>query len=192
MNLEKIKKIAEKGKGGLKKTLTAAAIMAAVTSCGPSDKKSETTTDSTKTEVVTKGSTKTVIPQDNTEASNDELAELDEILEEADEAHAEIQAELKEELEKTLKELKLTKKEYADRTEIYRTGEEARNRSEESFKYMCKHANIPRNKDILSTAEAIITNYKEAIKILNEPESELARKTQKLYEQKKTEANANK
>ena len=91
-----------------------------------------------------------------------------------------------------MKELKLTKKEYADRTEIYRTGEEARNRSEESFKYMCKHANIPRNKDILSTAEAIITNYKEAIKILNEPESELARKTQKLYEQKKAEANANK
>ena len=35
MNLEEIKKIAEKGKGGLKKTLTAAAIMAAVTSCGP-------------------------------------------------------------------------------------------------------------------------------------------------------------
>lgn len=192
MNLEKIKKIAEKGKGGLKKTLTAAAIMAAVTSCGPSDKKSETTTDSTKTEVVTKDSTKTVIPQDNTEASNDELAELDEILEEADEAHAEIQAELKEELEKTLKELKLTKKEYADRTEIYRTAEEARNRSEESFKYMWKHANIPRNKDILSAAKAIITNYKGAIEILNEQESELARKTQKLYEQKAAEVNANK
>ena len=59
MNLEKIKKIAEKGKGGLKKTLTAAAIMAAVTSCGPSNKKSETTTDSTKTEVA-KDSTKKV------------------------------------------------------------------------------------------------------------------------------------
>ena len=169
-------------------------LIASLTACGPSDKKAETTTptDSTKTEVVAKDSTKTVIPQDSTEASNDELAELDEILEEADEAHAEIQAELKKELEKTLKELKLTKKEYADRTDIYRTAEEARNRSEESFKYICKHANIPRNKDILSTAKAIITNYKEAIKILNEPESELARKTQKLYEQKAAEVNANK
>lgn len=196
MNLGNLKKSAEealkKGKN-VGKNLFAVAIMTAVTSCGPWNKNTDNRIpqDPIKTEVA-KDSTKTVIPQDNTEAPNDELAELDEILEEADEAHAEIQAELKEELEKTLKELKLTKKEYADRTEIYRTGEEARNRSEESFKYMCKHANIPRNKDILSTAEAIITNYKEAIKILNEPESELARKTQKLYEQKKAEANANK
>ena len=91
-----------------------------------------------------------------------------------------------------MKELKLTKKEYADRTEIYRTAEEARNRSEESFNYMWKHANIPRNKDILSAAKAIITNYKGAIEILNEQESELARKTQKLYEQKAEEVNANK
>ena len=62
MNLEKIKKIAEKGKGGLKKTLTAAAIIATVTACGPSDKKSETTTppDSTKTEEVAKDSIKKV------------------------------------------------------------------------------------------------------------------------------------
>lgn len=106
MNLEEIKKIGEKGKKGVKNLFAAAAIIATVTACGPSDKKSETTTppDSTKTEVA-KDSTKTVIPQDNTEAPNDELAELDEILEEADEAHAEIQAELKKELEKTLKEL---------------------------------------------------------------------------------------
>ena len=57
---------------------------------------------------------------------------------------------------------------------------------------MWKHANIPRNKDILSAAKAIITNYKGAIEILNEQESELARKTQKLYEQKAAEVNANK
>ena len=83
------------------------ALITSLTACGPSDKKAETTapTDSTKTEVVAKDSTKRVIPQDSREASNDELAELDEILEEADEAHAEIQAELKKELEKTLKEL---------------------------------------------------------------------------------------
>ena len=191
MNLEKIKKIAEKGKGGLKKTLTAAAIMAAVTSCGPSDKKSETTTDSTKTEVA-KDSTKTVIPQDNTEAPNDELAELDEILEEADEAHAEIQAELKEELKKTLKELKLTKKEYAERTEAYHTAEEARNIAEGYFKKFLKTANAPRDKEWLGLVKETITEYKEVIKILNEPESKLARETQKLYEQKAAEVNANK
>ena len=62
MNLEEIKKIAEKGKKGLKKTLTAAAIMAAVTACGPSDKKDGTTTppESTKTEEVAKDSIKKV------------------------------------------------------------------------------------------------------------------------------------
>lgn len=197
MNLGNLKNSAEealkKGKN-IGKNLFAAAILTAVTSCGPWNKNTDNRIpqDPIKTEVVAKDSTKTVIPQDNTEASIDELAELDEILEEADEAHAEIQAELKEELEKTLKELKLTKKEYADRTEIYRTAEEARNRSEESFKYMWKHANIPRNKAILSAAKAIITNYKGAIEILNEQESELARKTQKLYEQKAEEVNANK
>ena len=110
MNLGNLKnsaeKVLKKGKNVGKNLFAAAAIIATVTACGPSDKKSETTTppDSTKTEVA-KDSTKTVIPQDNTEAPNDELAELDEILEEADEAHAEIQAELKKELEKTLKEL---------------------------------------------------------------------------------------
>jgi len=167
------------------------AIIASLTACGPSDKKAETTTptDSTKTEVVAKDSTKTVIPQDNTEASIDELAELDEILEEADEAHAEIQAEMKEELKKTLKELKLTKKEYAERTEAYHTAEEARNIAEGYFKKFLKTANTPRDKEWLGLVEETITEYKEVIKILNEPESELARKTQKLYEQKKAEAN---
>ena len=167
------------------------AIIASLTACGPSDKKAETTTptDSTKTEVVAKDSTKTVIPQDNTEASIDELAELDEILEEADEAHAEIQAEMKEELKKTLKELKLTKKEDAERTEAYHTAEEARNIAEGYFKKFLKTANPPRDKEWLGLVEETITEYKEVIKILNEPESELARKTQKLYEQKKAEAN---
>ena len=167
------------------------AIIASLTACGPSDKKAETTTptDSTKTEVVAKDSTKTVIPQDNTEASIDELAELDEILEEADEAHAEIQAEMKEELKKTLKELKLTKKEYAERTEAYHAAEEARNIAEGYFKKFLKTANAPRDKEWLGLVEETITEYKEVIKILNEPESELARKTQKLYEQKKAEAN---
>ena len=90
-----------------KNLVLSTALIASLTSCGPTDKKAETTTptDSTKTEVVAKDSTKRVIPQDSKEASNDELAELDEILEEADEAHAEIQAELKEEIKITLKEL---------------------------------------------------------------------------------------
>ena len=166
------------------KNLFAAAIIASLTACGPSDKKAETTTPT--------DSTKTVIPQDNTEASNDELAELDEILEEADEAHAEIQAELKEELKKTLKELKLTKKEYAERTEAYHTAEEARNIAEGYFKKFLKTANAPRDKEWLSLVKETITEYKEVIKILNEPESKLARETQKLYEQKAAEVNANK
>lgn len=190
MNLEEIKKIAEKGKN-VGKNLFAAAILTAVTSCGPWNKNTDNRIpqDPIKTEVVGKDSTKTVIPQDNTEASIDELAELDEILEEADEAHAEIQAEMKEELKKTLKELKLTKKEYAERTEAYHTAEEARNIAEGYFKKFLKTANTPRDKEWLGLVEETITEYKEVIKILNEPESELARKTQKLYEQKKAEAN---
>ena len=198
MNLGNLKKSAEEAfkKGGkeLKKTLTAAAIMAAFTSCGPWNKNTDNRIpqDPIKTEVVAKDSTKTVIPQDNTEASNDELAELDEILEEADEAHAEIQAELKEELNKTLKELKLTKKEYAERTEAYHTAEEARNIAEGYFKKFLKTANAPRDKEWLGLVKETITEYKEVIKILNEPESKLARETQKLYEQKAAEVNANK
>lgn len=197
MNLGNLKnsteKVLKKGEEGLKKTLTAAAIMAAVTSCGPWNKNTDNRTpqDPIKTEVA-KDSTKTVIPQDNTEAPNDELAELDEILEEADEAHAEIQAELKEELKKTLKELKLTKKEYAERTEAYHTAEEARNIAEGYFKKFLKTANAPRDKEWLGLVKETITEYKEVIKILNEPESKLARETQKLYEQKAAEAKANK
>lgn len=192
MNLEEIKKIAEKGKN-VGKNLFAVAIMTAVTSCGPWNKNTDNRIpqDPIKTEVA-KDSTKTVIPQDNTEAPNDELAELDEILEEADEAHAEIQAELKEELEKTLKELKLTKKEYAERTEAYHTAEEARNIAEGYFKKFLKTANAPRDKEWLGLVKETITEYKEVIKILNEPESKLARETQKLYEQKAAEVNANK
>ena len=194
MNLGNLKnsaeKVLKKGKN-VGKNLFAAAILTAVTSCGPWNKNTDNRIpqDPIKTEVVTKDSTKTVIPQDNTEASIDELAELDEILEEADEAHAEIQAELKEELKKTLKELKLTKKEYAERTEAYHTAEEARNIAEGYFKKFLKTANAPRDKEWLGLVEETITEYKEVIKILNEPESELARKTQKLYEQKKAEAN---
>jgi len=196
MNLGNLKNSAEealkKGKN-VGKNLFAVAIMTAVTSCGPWNKNTDNRIpqDPIKTEVA-KDSTKTVIPQDNTEAPNDELAELDEILEEADEAHAEIQAELKEELEKTLKELKLTKKEYAERTEAYHTAEEARNIAEGYFKKFLKTANAPRDKEWLGLVKETITEYKEVIKILNEPESKLARETQKLYEQKAAEVNANK
>lgn len=196
MNLGNLKNSAEKAlkKGkNVGKNLFAAAIMTAVTSCGPWNKNTDNKIpqDPIKTEVA-KDSTKTVIPQDNTEAPNDELAELDEILEEADEAHAEIQAEMKEELKKTLKELKLTKKEYAERTEAYHTAEEARNIAEGYFKKFLKTANAPRDKEWLGLVKETIAEYKEVIKILNEPESKLARETQELYKQKAAEVNANK
>lgn len=196
MNLGNLKNSAEKAlkKGkNVGKNLFAAAIMTAVTSCGPWNKNTDNRIpqDPIKTEVA-KDSTKTVIPQDNTEAPNDELAELDEILEEADEAHAEIQAEMKEELKKTLKELKLTKKEYAERTEAYHTAEEARNIAEGYFKKFLKTANAPRDKEWLGLVKETIAEYKEVIKILNEPESKLARETQELYKQKAAEVNANK
>lgn len=189
MNLGNLKKSAEeafeKAGKGIKNLFTVAAIMTIVTSCGPWNQNANNVKpQDPKTEVV--------IPQDSTEAPNDELAELDEILEEADEAHAEIQAELKEELKKTLKELKLTKKEYAERTEAYHTAEEARNIAEGYFKKFLKTANAPRDKEWLGLVKETITEYKEVIKILNEPESKLARETQKLYEQKAAEVNANK
>lgn len=197
MNLGNLKnsveKALKKGKNGGKNLFAAAAIMAAVTSCGPWNKNTDNRIpqDPIKTEVA-KDSTKTVIPQDNTEAPNDELAELDGILEEADEAHAEIQAELKKEIEKTLKELNLTKKEYAKRTETYKNAEEGRDACEETFKKLCENPNIPRNNELLSLVNEIIHGYKETIKILNEPESKFAIKTQELYEQKAPEAKANK
>lgn len=186
MNLEKIKEIPEKAGKGIKNLLVATAIMTAVTGCGQPNKETKQTPpqDPIKTEVV--------IPQDSTKASNDGLAELDEILEEADEAHAEIQAELKKELEKTLKELNLTKKEYAKRTEAYKNAEEGRDACEITFKKLCENPNIPRDNGLLSLVNKIIHGYKETIKILNEPESEPARRTQELYKQKAAEAKANK
>lgn len=188
MNLEEIKKIAKKGKNGGKNLFAAAAIITIVTGCGQPNKETKQTPpkEPEKTEVVTHSD------NTNTEAPNDELAELDEILEEADEAHAEIQAEMKEELKKTLKELKLTKKEYAERTEAYHTAEEARNIAEGYFKKFLKTANAPRDKEWLGLVKETIAEYKEVIKILNEPESKLARETQELYKQKAAEVNANK
>lgn len=99
---------------------------------------------------------------------------------------------MKEELKKTLKELKLTKKEYAERTEAYHTAEEARNIAEGYFKKFLKTANAPRDKEWLGLVKETIAEYKEVIKILNEPESKLAKETQELYKQKAAEVNANK
>ena len=86
----------------------------------------------------------------------------------------------------------MTEKEYKTAEEAYRKGEEARDACEKTFKKLCKNPNIPRDNKLLSLVNEIIHGYKETIKILNEPESEFAIKTQKLYEQKAAEAKANK
>jgi hypothetical protein len=191
MNLEKIKKIAEKGKGGLKKTLTAAAIIATVTACGPSDKKSETTTppDSTKTEEVAKDSIKKVdnsTEKDTKEKEINSIEDLDDetlaMFDEWDAIHKEEQKKLEEQTSKqTPREvLGITKK-------TYERGLSEIKESEKLLETLYNDKTMRETKEGLELIKKAIDNYNGTRKLINRPASPKAQKIINHYNQKKRE-----
>ena len=184
MNLEEIKKIAEKGEKGLKKTLTAAAIMAAVTSCGPSDKKAETTTppNSTKTEVVVaKDSVKKVdnsIEKDTKEKEINSIEDLD----------PELQAMIKD-ADIKLEEEKLTEEKQAPREKLNQPKE-----MYESYLNLCKmqentilesYREAGQNEEVIAELKDIIKEYHKNRKKINRPIPPKVQKVINICEKKK-------
>lgn len=186
MNLEKIKKIAEKGKGGLKKTLTAAAIIATVTACGPSDKKSETTTptptDSTKTEVVVaKDSIKKV---DNSTEKDTKEKEINSI----EDLDPELQAMIKD-ADIKLAEEKLAEEKQAPREKLNQPKE-----MYESYLNLCKmqentilesYREAGQNEEVIAELKDIIKEYHKNRKKINRPIPPKVQKVINICEKKK-------
>lgn len=190
MNLEKIKKIAEKGKGGLKKTLTAAAIMAAVTSCGPSNKKSETTTDSTKTEVA-KDSIKKVdnsIEKDTKEKEINSMEDLDDetlaMFDEWDAIHKEEQKKLEEQTSK-----QTPREQQGISKEVYENALSAIKRREKTLQYFYDNQEVRESKKGLDAVNEAIENYHTTRELIKQPISPKAQKVIDLYNIKKKELN---
>ena len=194
MNLEEIKKIAEKGKGGLKKTLTAVAIMAAVTSCGPSDKKAKITTptDSTKTEVVVaKDSVKKVdnsTEKDTKEKGINSMDDLDDetlaMFDEWDAIHKEEQKKLEEQTSK-----QTPREQQGISKEVYEAALSAIKRREETLRSFYNDKKVRESKEGLNLVNEAIENYHSTRKLIKQPISPKAQKVINLYNNKKKELN---
>ena len=192
MNLEEIKKIAEKGKGGLKKTLTAAAIMAAVTSCGPTDKKAEATPPKEpKKEIVAKDTIKKV--NDSTEKNTKEkginsIEDLDDetlaMFDEWDAIHKEEQKKLEEQTSKQTPREKqgMSKK-------VYEAALSAIKRREETLQYFYDNQEVRESKKGLDAVNEAIENYHTTRELIKQPISPKAQKVIDLYNIKKKELN---
>lgn len=193
MNLEKIKKIAEKGKGGLKKTLTAAAIIATVTACGPSDKKSEITTppDSTKTEEVAKDSIKKVdnsTEKDTKEKEINSIEDLDDetlaMFDEWDAIHKEEQKKLEEQTSK-----QTPREKQGMSKEVYEAALSAIKRREKTLQYFYDNQEVRESKKGLDAVNEAIENYHTTRELIKQPISPKAQKVIDLYNIKKKELN---
>ena len=192
MNLEEIKKIAEKGKNRGKNLFAAAAIMAAVTSCGPSDKKAETTTDSTKTEVVVaKDSVKKVdnsTEKDTKEKEINSMEDLDDetlaMFDEWDAIHKEEQKKLEEQTSK-----KTPREQQGISKEVYENALSAIKRREETLQYFYDNQEVRENKKGLDAVNEAIENYHTTRKLIKQPISPKAQKVIDLYNIKKKELN---
>ena len=200
MNLGNLKKSAEeafkKGKNVGKNLFAAAAIMAAVTSCGPSDKKTETTTttatDSTKTEVVVaKDSVKKVdnsIEKDTKEKEINSIEDLDEeslaMFDEWDAIHKEEQKKLEEQTSK-----QTPREQQGISKEVYENALSAIKRREETLQYFYDNQEVRENKKGLDAVNEAIENYHTTRKLIKQPISPKAQKVIDLYNIKKKELN---
>ena len=188
MNLGNLKKSAEeafkKGGKGLKKTLTAVAIMAAVTSCGPSDKKAKITTptDSTKTEVVVaKDSVKKV---DNSTEKDTKEKEINSI----EDLDPELQAMIKD-ADIKLEEKKLTEEKQAPREKLNQPKE-----MYESYLNLCKmqentilesYREAGQNEEVIAELKDIIKEYHKNREIIKRPIPPKVQKVINICEKKK-------
>ena len=190
MNLGNLKKSAEeafkKGKNVGKNLFAAAAIMAAVTSCGPSDKKTETTTptptDSTKTEVVVaKDSIKKV---DNSTEKDTKEKEINSI----EDLDPELQAMIKD-ADIKLAEEKLAEEKQAPREKLNQPKE-----MYESYLNLCKmqentilesYREAGQNEEVIAELKDIIKEYHKNRKKINRPIPPKVQKVINICEKKK-------
>ena len=198
MNLGNLKNSAEeafkKGKNVGKNLFAAAAIMAAVTSCGPSDKKTETTTttatDSTKTEVA-KDSIKKVdnsTEKDTKEKEINSIEDLDDetlaMFDEWDAIHKEEQKKLEEQTSK-----QTPREKQGMSKEVYEAALSAIKRREETLQYFYDNQEVRESKKGLDAVNEAIENYHTTRELIKQPISPKAQKVIDLYNIKKKELN---
>ncbi len=166
------------------------AIIASLTACGPSDKKTETTTptDSTKTEVVAKDSVKKVnnsIEKDTKEKEINSMEDLDDetlaILDQLDANHEEEQKKLEEEKleEKTPREkLEISK-------ETYEMGLWEIKKREATLELLYNDKSLRNSKEGLDIIKRAIDNYHKTRKLIDRPISPKAQKIINAYNEQK-------
>ena len=167
-----------------KNLFAAAAIMAAVTSCGPSDKKAETTTpDSTKTEVVIKTPE---TPIKKAEQNTTESVEFDEddlkIMEDIDASFAED----KKETERTIQ---TPREKFGISKETYENAIKAHKEAENNLIKLLKVEENFRDEEGLQIAKKIVDTYNRSRERLQLEIPPKAQKAINLYNQKKKELN---
>lgn len=172
-----------------KNLFTAAAIMAAVTSCGPSEKKADNATQagSIKTEVVTKDTVKTTeTPVKKTEKNTTEPVEFDEndlkMMEDIDASFAED----KKEAEKTAK---TPREKFGISKETYENAMKAHKEAENNLIELLKFEENFRDEDGLQIAKKIVDTYNRSRERLQLEIPPKAQKAINLYNQKKKELN---
>lgn len=176
-----------------KNLFTAVAIMAAVTSCGPSDKKAETTTpNSTKTEiVVAKDSVKKVdnsTEKDTKEKEINSIEDLDDetlaMFDEWDAIHKEEQKKLEEQTSK-----QTPREKQGMPKEVYEAALSAIKRREKTLQYFYDNQEVRESKKGLDAVNEAIENYHTTRELIKQPISPKAQKVIDLYNIKKKELN---
>ena len=169
------------------------AIIASLTACGPSDKKTETTTptDSTKTEVVAKDTIKKV--KNSTEKNTKEkginsMEDLDDetlaMFDEWDSIHKEEQKKLEKQSSK-----QTPREQQGISKEVYEDALSAIKRREETLQYFYDNQEVRENKKGLDAVNEAIENYHTTRKLIKQPISPKAQKVIDLYNIKKKELN---
>ena len=169
------------------------AIITSLTACGPSDKKSETTTptDSIKTEVVAKDSVKKVnnsIEKDTKEKEINSMEDLDDetlaMFDEWDSIHKEEQKKLEEQTSK-----QTPREQQGISKEVYEDALSAIKRREETLQSFYNDKKVRESKEGLNLVNDAIENYHSTRKLINQPISPKAQKVIDLYNNKKKELN---
>jgi hypothetical protein len=186
MNLGNLKKSAEEAlkkaeKGG--KNLFAAAIIASLTACGPSDKKAETTTptDSTKTEVVAKDSIKKV---DNSTEKDTKEKEINSI----EDLDPELQAMIKD------ADIKLEEENLAEEKHAVQNALNQAQEMYERYLNLCKmqentilesYREAGQNEEVIAELKEIIKEYHKNREKINRPIPPKVQKVINICEKKK-------
>jgi len=170
------------------------ALIASLTACGPSDKKSETTTptDSTKTEVVAKDTvqkTESKVEKKNEgQKGINSMEDLDDetlaMFDEWDSIHKEEQKKLEEQSSK-----QTPREQQGISKEVYEDALSAIKRREETLQSFYNDKKVRESKEGLNLVNDAIENYHSTRKLINQPISPKAQKVIDLYNNKKKELN---